>query len=102
MFQYNTIEEALEDLRQAADEACDYLMHQGAPACSLRLDAWSEGGKLRVTLQAELDGQGSGSSAEEMELSKAVLETLIPEVTLRTRADGLVERVELAVPKALA
>ena len=55
-----------------------------------------------MTLQAELDGQGSGSSAEEMELSKAVLETLIPEVTLRTRADGLVERVELAVPKALA
>ena len=82
--------DTLEDLRQAADEACDYLMHQGAPACSLRLDAWSEGGKLRVTLQ------------EEMELSKAVLETLIPEVTLRTRADGLVERVELAVPKALA
>ena len=81
--------DTLEDLRQAADEACDYLMHQGAPACSLRL-------------QAELDGQGSGSSAEEMELSKAVLETLIPEVTLRTRADGLVERVELAVPKALA
>lgn len=94
--------DTLEDLRQAADEACDYLMHQGAPACSLHLDAWSEGGKLRVTLQAELDGQGSGSSAEEMELSKAVLETLIPEVTLRTRADGLVERVELAVPKALA
>lgn len=94
--------DTLEDLRQAADEACDYLMHQGAPACNLRLDAWSEGGKLRVTLQAELDGQGSGSSAEEMELSKAVLETLIPEVTLRTRADGLVERVELAVPKALA
>mgnify|MGYP007110353661 CR=1 FL=1 len=92
--------DTLEDLRQAADEACDYLMHQGAPACSL--DAWSEGGKLRVTLQAELDGQGSGSSAEELELSKAVLETLIPEVTLRTRADGLVERVELAVPKALA
>ena len=102
MFQYNTIEEALEDLRQAAAEAVEYRRHQGAPAVRLRLAAWSEGGKLRVTLQAELDGQGSGSSAEEMELSKAVLETLIPEVTLRTRADGLVERVELAVPKALA
>ena len=24
--------DTLEDLRQAADEACDYLMHQGAPA----------------------------------------------------------------------
>lgn len=94
--------DTLDDLRQAADEACDCLMHQGTPARSLRLEAWSEGGKLRMTLQAELDGQGEGSSPEELELSKAVLETLIPEVSLQARADGLVERVELAVPKALA
>lgn len=94
--------DTLDDLRQAADEACDCLMHQGAPARSLRLEAWSEGGKLRVALQAELDGKGGESSPEELELSKVVLETLIPEVSLRARADGLVERVELAVPKALA
>ena len=93
--------DTLDDLRQAADEACDCLMHQGAAAHSLRLEAWSEGSRLRVVLQAELDG-GAGSSPEELELSRAVLETLIPEVLLHTRADGVVERVELAVPKALA
>ncbi len=94
--------DTLEDLRQAADEACDCLMHQGASASSLHLEAWSDGGKLRVTLQAELQGQGQGSAPEELELSWAVLETLIPEVSLSARPDGLVERVELAVPKALA
>ena len=61
--------DTLDDLRQAADEACDCLMHQGAPARSLRLEAWSEGGKLRVALQAELDGKGGESSPEELELS---------------------------------
>lgn len=94
--------DTLEDLRQAADEACDYLMHQGAPASSLHLEAWSEANKLCVTLQAELDGEGAGHPDDELELSKAILETLIPEVTLKARPDGLVDQVELAVPKALA
>ena len=49
--------DTLDDLRQAADEACDCLMHQGAPARSLRLEAWSEGGKLRGREPQPVDRQ---------------------------------------------
>ena len=34
-------------------------------------------------------------------LSQAVLETLVPEVRFYTRADGLVERIDLTVPRAV-
>lgn len=92
--------DTLDDLRQAADEACDLLLHQGACATSLRLEAHPQGRQLCVALSAQLEGSAPAPSAEESELSRAVLETLVPQVSLCTRADGLVERIELTVSRA--
>ena len=92
--------DTLDDLRQAADDACDLLMHQGASATCLRLEARCQGAQLCVTLAAQLEGSAPAPSPEETELSRAVLETLAPQVSLCARADGLVERIELTVPRA--
>ena len=93
--------DGLDDLRQAADEACDLLMHQGAAAATLRLEAQLEGTRLCVSLAAALTGEGDAPAPEDLELSRAVLETLIPEVTLHLRPDGLVERIDLTVQRAV-
>ena len=47
--------DTLDDLRQAADEACDCLMHQGAPAHTLRMESRTADTHLLVTLFASLD-----------------------------------------------
>ena len=94
--------DTLDDLRQAADEACDCLMHQGAPAHTLRLEAHAADTHLLVTLFASLDEvPGICPVPGELALSQAVLETLVPEVRFHTRTDGLVERIDLTVPRAV-
>ena len=94
--------DTLDDLRQAADEACDCLMHQGAPAHTLRMESRTADTHLLVTLFASLDEvPGICPAPGELALSQAVLETLVPEVRFYTRADGLVERIDLTVPRAV-
>lgn len=93
----------LDDLRNASDEACDCLLHQAREAAWLTLNVFDGGEKLTVCFTAELaPGAASGhADEEETEISRAVLETLIPHVEMCTAPCGCVERIDLTLPKAV-
>ena len=94
---------ALDDLRNASDEAVDYLLHQGRGVQWLTLAVLDEGEKLTVRVCAEFSGEGTFTADEdEMEISRAVLETLIPQVEMCTQACGCVEAISLTLKKAVA
>ena len=94
---------ALDDLRNASDEAVDCLLHQGRDVSWLTLYVKDDGDLLNVRICAEFAGQGAASmDAEEVEVSRAVLETLIPEVEMCTKDCGCVEAISLTLKKAVA
>lgn len=91
--------DAMDDLRMAADEACDCLLHQGAPVEALELTVLDEGQSLTVRLEAVFGGEPDGSGMD-ADITRAVLETLIPRVTLDSVSGGI-RRIELTLPKAV-
>lgn len=99
----------LDDLRSASDEACDCLLHQAREAQWLELNVYDVGQKLMVSLSAELSSEKTDEEGkmdevrceDETEISKAVLETLIPVVEMRAAQCGCVERIDLTLPKAV-
>lgn len=94
---------ALDDLRHAADEAVDCLLHQGREVAWLTLHVLDGGDRLTVRICAEFDGSGEGSMDEdEVEMSRVVLETLIPEVEMCTRECGCIDVISLTLKKAVA
>lgn len=94
---------ALDDLRSASDEAVDCLLHQGREVEWLTLQVLDGGDKLTVRICAEFAGEGEFSVDEdELEISRAVLETLIPQVEMCARDCGCVEAISLTLKKAVA
>ncbi len=94
---------ALDDLRSASDEAVDCLLHQGREVAFLTLHVMDEGDKLCVRICAEFAGEGEGTVDEEdREVSRAVLETLIPEVEMSARDCGCLDAISLKLRKAVA
>ncbi len=94
---------ALDDLRNASDEAVDCLLHQGRKVDWLTLQVRDSGESLTVRICAEFDGTGAGSAdADEIEVSRAVLETLIPQVEMCAKDCGCVEAIVLTLKKAVA
>ena len=94
---------ALDDLRSASDEAVDYLLHQGRGVQWLTLAVLDGGDQLTVRICAEFTGEGAFTPAEdEQEISRAVLETLIPQVEMCTQDCGCVEAISLTLKKAVA
>ncbi len=94
---------ALDDLRNASDEAVDCLLHQGRAVEWLTLYVLDGGDKLTVRICAEFAGKGEFTAdAEEMEISRAVLETLIPQVEMCAKDCGCVEAISLTMKKAVA
>ena len=93
----------LDDLRTASDEACDCLLHQGMEAQWLELNVVDGGSQLTASLSADFCGEaGAGCDEEEMEISRAVLETLVPKVSLQRADGGCVFRIDLTLPKAVS
>lgn len=94
---------ALDDLRAASDEACDCLLHQGRKADWLELNVYDCGSQLRVSLAAgfQNDCSAEGCGEEENEISRAVLETLVPVVALHQADDGCISGIDLTLPKAV-
>lgn len=93
----------LDDLRAASDEACDCLLHQGMEAQWLELTVMDGGSQLTVSLSADFCGEAGGRcDEEEMEIFRAVLETLVPKVCLRKADGGCVCRIDLTLPKAVS
>ena len=93
--------DAMDDLRTAADEACDCLLNQGAPARWLELAVRDEGASLVVSLEAELDESAAGARPGDADMTRAMLETLIPRVSLNANGNGLIRRIDLTLPKAV-
>ena len=93
---------ALDDLRNASDEACDCLLHQGRKAQWLELTVYDEGARLRVCLAACFGEDECAAVEDETDITRAVLETLVPEVTIEQAECGCVGRIGLALPKAVA
>ena len=93
--------DAMDDLRTAADEACDCLLNQGAAVRALELNVRDEGRKLTVSLEADMDEASAQGVPGEAGMTRAVLETLIPQVALTCTESGRVRRIDLTLPKAL-
>ena len=91
--------DAMDDLRTAADEACDCLLNQGAPVQTMELSVRDGGRELTVSLEADLDD--AAGTPGDAEITRAVLETLIPRVELVQTASGLIRRIDLTLPKAV-
>ena len=90
----------MDDLRAAADEACDCLLHQGRAVSAVQVKVKDGGSSLTVSLEAEFFGPRDTSCAVQTDVSRAVLETLIPQVTLHGAEDGCVCRIDLTLVKA--
>jgi len=94
---------ALDDLRNASDEAVDCLLHQGRDVSWLTLHVLDGREKLNIRICAEFTGEGElMADAEETEISRAVLETLIPEVEMQTQDCGCINAISLTLKKAVA
>lgn len=94
---------ALDDLRCASDEAVDCLLHQGRTVTWLTLHVLDAGDRLTLRIRAEFpDEDAPAADEDELAISRAVLETLVPEVTMHTKACGCVEAITLTLKKAVA
>ena len=90
----------MDDLRAAADEACDCLLHQGRAVSAVQVKVKDGGDTLTVSLEAEFFGPRDAGCQVQTDVSRAVLETLIPQVTLHCAEDGCVCRIDLTLVKA--
>lgn len=87
----------LDDLRTAADEACDYLLNQHRQAERLQMTCRLAGSVMETEFTA-LWGQGAHQPLEaDQTLAQAILETLIPQVTFEEDDRG-VYRIRLGLP----
>lgn len=93
--------DAMDDLRTAADEACDCLLHQGADVRWLELSVRDQGQALTVSLEADLDETDAGGDGSDAAMTQAVLETLIPQVLLTRSGTGRICRIDLTLSKAV-
>lgn len=91
----------LDDLRIAADEACDCLLHQARRVESLQVNVHEGEKGLTVSLEAELVGDAQGECEDQTAISQAILETLVPQVELHTAPCGCVQRIDLTMPRAI-
>jgi hypothetical protein len=79
----------IDDLRSATDECCDCLLHQPVKAERLELRARIEEGRLYCCLNAVRSGSASDLPTDDLEITRGVLETLMPDVSLQCDACGV-------------
>ncbi|HNW86380.1 MAG TPA: hypothetical protein PLP25_11560 [Candidatus Limiplasma sp.] len=79
----------IDDLRTATDECCDCLLHQPVRADRLELRARVESGRLYCCLNAVRSGGASDLPQSDLEITRGVLETLMPDVSLQCDACGV-------------
>ena len=91
----------LDDLRVASDEACDCLLHQGRDVKMVELSVHDADKSLTISLEAEFCGEKTDDCSDATSISRAVLETLIPEVELVQLPCGCIKRIDLTLPKAV-
>lgn len=91
----------LDDLRMATDEAFACLTQQGRVVNHLVLSVFDRGHQLTVQLEAEFAGDTCVPCEDMTAISQAVLETLIPQVELRTCECGCIQSICLTLNKAV-
>ena len=79
----------IDDLRTATDECCDCLLHQPIRAERLELHARVQNGRLYCCMNAKRSGGVSDLPQSDLEITRGVLETLMPDVTLQCDACGV-------------
>ena len=87
----------LGDLRTVVTEALDCLFNQaGRPKC-VEICAGMENGMLRIQFCAQNRCHGQESDELDLDITRAVLETLMPQVALEADEDG-VHHILCAMP----
>lgn len=79
----------LDDVRAATDECCDCLLHQQKKTERLELRAWLSGERMHCCFRGIYIEEPSGITPVDQELSRCVLETLMPDVTIQKDACGV-------------
>jgi len=89
--------DALDDLRMAADESMECLLGQGRKVGAVQVEVWRSDEGMCLTLDAEFESPAVASSAEELEITSSVLETLARQVDIISDEGGSVQRIELVM-----
>ena len=79
----------IDDLRTATEECCDCLLHQPLAADRLELKASMHSGRLHCCLNAIRSQGQSDLPMNDLEITRGVLETLMPDVTLECDSCGV-------------
>ena len=91
--------ETLDDLRCAADEACECLLNQGPAVRALEMRVKDCECGVTVTLAAEYECDCSPDTTLDLDVTRAVLETLIPQVSLDSTPCGCVSSIGMTLLK---
>lgn len=79
----------IDDVRAATDECCDCLLHQKNKAERIELKAWLDQERLHCCFRAIRTEKAQEGELGDFELSRCVLETLMPDVTLQHDTCGV-------------
>ncbi|MEG0742102.1 MAG: hypothetical protein RSB91_00285 [Clostridia bacterium] len=85
------------DLRMVTDECCDCLTHQPCAPERIGVRAWLANDALHCCFTAEVRGERIAEPSLELDVTRGVLETLMPDVRLDTD-DGGVYQISCAMP----
>lgn len=89
--------DALDDLRMAADECLECLLSQGRKVGAVQMEAERCEDAMRLTMTAEFASPAAQGSAQELEITSSVLETLARQVDIISDEGGSVQRIELVM-----
>ncbi|MBN1776796.1 MAG: hypothetical protein JW811_01625 [Clostridiales bacterium] len=81
----------IDDVRAATDEVCDCLMHQQKKAGRIELRAWLTGERLHCLFTAVRTEETQDGECGDQDVSRCVLETLMPDVELKNDTCGVGE-----------
>ena len=87
----------LGDLRTAAAESLDCLLHQAGIPRTIRISAGVKEGRLCVCFASEERAAGGEADPLGLDITRGVLETLMPQVELTSDCDG-VHLIECSMP----
>ncbi len=79
----------IDDVRAAADECCDCLTHQSKKAARIEMKAWLTGERMHCCFKAVRTDETQDGEPSDFEVSRCVLETLMPDVTLEKDVCGV-------------
>lgn len=80
------------DLRTASDECCDCLLHQGTTLTGIAMEArCCKQNRLHVSYRALWGDEPDPCEPLDMDVTRGILETLMPEVSILSDAHGVSE-----------